>query len=437
MTRNNILVIDDELAIRDLISEILTDEGYEVRIAESATHGDTLVKKWQPDIVLLDIWMPDMDGISLLKNWKENNQLHFPVVMMSGHGTIETAIEATRLGANDFIEKPISLAKLLQTIEDALETHQNMQISHVNQSDKVLDLIGNSEKTQELRKNIATLANTTNNVLFWGETGTGKLNLTLLLHQKRHKNMNASFMIDCLNCSEFVNQLEKNHTELQKQHSQISVILTNIDCLTESFQLQLLSWIKKQKSSQEHIQFLTTCQTDPQSLSNSSLFNAELLNYLTEISVYTPNLCERSDDIPELLNFYVNHLPDQENTNYRKMSFAAQNYLKNHTWPGNLHELKNLVRQLQLLGGEGEIALDEVTKFIEKTETKRHQTSHNTRYDLSLREAREEFEKDYLMYHLEKVEGKVGDLAKIVGMERTHLYRKLRALNINPKSVKP
>ena len=149
-----------------------------------------------------------------------------------------------------------------------------------------------------------------------------------------------------------------------------------------------------------------------------------------------PSLRDRSDDVPEILNFYINHLPDQENTPYRKMSFAAQNYLRNYTWPGNIHELKSLIRQLQLLGGSGDIELDEVTEFIQQSHQLDNQTSNNTRYDLSLREAREEFEKDYLLHHLRKVDGKVGDLAKIVGMERTHLYRKLRALNINPKSLK-
>ena len=434
MSGQNILVVDDEVAIHQLISEILSDEGYQVKTAVSASEAEQHLQSWQPDLVLLDIWMPEMDGISLLKQWSESDQLHFPVVMMSGHGNIETAIEATRLGASDFIEKPISLAKLLQTTEQVLQNHQPCIKGPMESSWPVLEPLGNSDTTRELRNHIDKLATTSNNVLFWGESGSGKFSLAFLLHNKRHQKPESATLIDCLSCENLDKALTTEFNQLRDSHGSGSLIITNIDCLTESAQQQLLAFLKQQP--QDNIQFLTTCQYDLKQLAQSAHFLQDLLNHLAQISIYVPSLRERSDDVPEILNFYINHLPDQENTPYRKMSFAAQNHLRNYPWPGNMHELKSLVRQLQLLGGDGDIELNEVIEFIQQSDQLSNQTSNNTRYDLSLREAREEFEKDYLLHHLRKVDGKVGDLAKIVGMERTHLYRKLRALNINPKSLK-
>lgn len=435
MTAQHILIVDDEPDIRNLISEILIDEGYKVTTADSGNSALAVLNEISPDLILLDIWMPDLDGISLLKSWNESNALDFSVVMMSGHGTIETAIEATKMGAKDFIEKPISMAKLLQTIEQVLAQH----VPAKNSSDNndlwnTLDPLGNSEPTRKLRESIEKLTQTRSNTLFFGDSGTGKLTLSLLLHSKRHQNLNSAYVIDSLTltATNIIKYFNEAVNSLKKHHQSGSIIFTNLDCLTDELQALLLSLVKQSASE---IQFLATCQQDLKQMTTSKEFSSDLYHLLAEITVYVPTLSERSDDVPELLNYYINHLPDNEKTPYRKMSFAAQNHLRNHQWTGNIRELKNMVRQLQLLGKEGEIQLDEVVDLIKHSSADSNATSHNTRYDLNLREAREEFERDYLVYHLQNVEGKVGDLAKIVGMERTHLYRKLRALDINPKSI--
>ena len=233
MSGQHILVVDDEAAIHQLISEILTDEGYQVKTAVSANEAEQHLQDWQPDMVLLDIWMPEMDGISLLKQWSENDRLHFPVVMMSGHGNIETAIEATRLGASDFIEKPISLAKLLQTTEQVLENHQPSKKGSVESSWPILEPLGNSACARELRDNIDTLAGTRNNVLFWGESGSGKFSLAYLLHNKRHNRPDSVALIDCLNCENIEKTIEEEYQQLLDNHGTGSIIFTNIDCLTE------------------------------------------------------------------------------------------------------------------------------------------------------------------------------------------------------------
>lgn len=440
MSQAHILIVDDEPDIRNLISEILTDEGYQVSIAEGGDHANQKLQEISPDLVLLDIWMPDIDGISLLKSWNQNLTMPFSVVMMSGHGTIETAIEATKMGARDFVEKPISLAKLLQTIEQTLAANPNDQSQSVNNSEwQVLEPIGSSKSVQELRNCIEKLSKTSTNTCFIGDNGSGKLTLSLWLHQLRHQNQQAAVIIDSLTLDDMNidSTLDQAYQKIIKNNATGSIILTNVDCLIDSLQNKLLINIKAwQKPHQNNdIQLLTTTQQDLKNLVNNGEFNRELYDFVAEFPVAVCSLAERSEDVPELLNFYVNYLPDQEQTPYRKISFAAQNHLRNYNWPGNLRELKNLVRQLQLQPGEPEIHLEEVTELLERTEIEQSTSSHSTRYDLELREAREEFERDYFMYHLKQTEGKVGDVAKISGMERTNLYRKLRALNINFKNT--
>ncbi len=439
MSQSHILIVDDEPDIRNLISEILTDEGYQVSTAEGGHDANQQMQDKTPDLVLLDIWMPDIDGISLLKSWNQNHNMPFAVVMMSGHGTIETAIEATKMGAHDFVEKPISLAKLLQTIEQTLAANQGeLGSNEMNQEWQVLEPIGSSTAIHELRTCIEKLSKTTTNTTFVGDSGTGKLTLALWLHQQRYQNQQAAVIIDSLtlNDANIDKVLADNYQQLI-QHSQSgSFILTNIDCLTSGLQNKLLIHLKQwQKPHQQNpVQLLSTTHQDIKVMVNNDEFNRELYEFVAEFTVPVCTLSERAEDVPELLNFYVNFMPDQEQTPYRKLSFAAQNHLRNYGWPGNLRELKNLVRQLQLQPGDAEIQLDEVIELLEQTQQAQSNSSQSTRYDLELREAREEFERDYFLYHLQQVEGKVGDLAKISGMERTNLYRKLRALNINPKS---
>lgn len=440
MSQAHILIVDDEPDIRNLISEILTDEGYQVSVAEGGEDANQQLQEISPDLVLLDIWMPDIDGISLLKSWSQNHGMPFSVVMMSGHGTIETAIEATKMGARDFVEKPISLAKLLQTIEQTLAAKPHEQSQAMNNSEwQVLEPIGSSQAAQEIRNCIDKLSKASTNTCFIGDNGSGKLTLALWLHQLRYKNQHAAVIVDSLTLDDgnFDTTLDQAYQQIMTNSGSGSIVLTNIDCLVNSLQIKLLIklkvWGKPHQSN--GIQLLSTTQQDLKTSLNNGEFNRELYDFVAEFSVMVCSLSERSEDVPEILNFYVNYLPDQEQTPYRKISFAAQNHLRNYAWPGNLRELKNLVRQLQLQPGDAEIQLEEVTELLLRTEQEQSTSSHSTRYDLELRDAREEFERDYFMHHLKQTDGKVGDVAKISGMERTNLYRKLRALNINFKNT--
>ncbi len=447
MNTAHILVVDDEPAICQLISDILTDEGYQVMTAANGTEAENTLRQQRPDLVLLDIWMPDIDGISLVKRW-----LHEPayrqyrpgaIVMMSGHGTVETAVEATRLGACDFIEKPISLAKLLQTVEDALQTAQKASSPTGLPPQVALEPVGSSAAMRALKDALSKLAKTRNHVLFQGEAGCGKLTLAQWLHSQRH-GANAPIVVtDALRPEETDDEsILLGERGLLAQASGGSLVLTNVDCLTEKQQNTWLTILKHKQYPAKHgaglapldFDLLTTSQRDMHKLVLNGEFSRDLFDLLGEVRLTVPPLHERPEDIPELINHFINHLPDLENTPYRKMAIAAQNRLRNHTWPGNVRELKNAVRQLQLQASGAEISLDEVENYLSHSR-QQHRPSAQYHFDLPLREAREAFERDYLIHQLQACGGSVGELAKVAGMERTHLYRKLRALNINPKQV--
>jgi len=400
------------------------------------------LKAKTPQLILLDIWMPDIDGISLMKSWKENDLVTAPIVMMSGHGTVETAVEATRLGAKDFIEKPLSLAKLLQTVVETLAQFDSVtEEAQAPKRPNLVEPIGNSKPIKLLKSALEKIYKTRNHILIEGQSGTGKHSVAQLIHQNRHQDT-ACVMLD--------SQVLENAFEEKLTHTNGyfmrtgsgTLIISNIDNLTHEQQNILLTCLKHkqfniygQNTVQAiNFQVIAISQFDLSKKIEKNEFSANLFELLAEVKLNLPSLQQRPEDVPELLNYYVNTLPDSEQTPYRKMSFAAQNRLRNHHWKNNIQELKNTVRQLQLLGGDGEISLQEVDGLL--LQSQETQETVQTWYDLPLREAREAFEKDYLIHQLKAVDGRVGELAKVAGMERTHLYRKLRALNINPKDIK-
>ncbi|VAW42339.1 Nitrogen regulation protein NtrX [hydrothermal vent metagenome] len=442
MSRKHILIVDDEPDIRNLISDILADEGYSVMTAANGEEANQQIKARQPNLILLDIWMPDIDGISLMKSWNKEQLVTAPIVMMSGHGTVETAVEATRLGAKDFIEKPLSLAKLLQTVADTLAQSEQIIDDTNNNYTTIIEPVGNSAVINQIKATLEKIYKTKNHIFIEGENGTGKYSTAMLIHHKRHAHKHPCVLLDALNVdSNFEKSLTQSDGYFMRA-KQGTLVINNIDSLPIDQQKILLSCLKyKQFNIYEQntartisFQIITISQKDIYQLVNENRFSNELYELLAEVKLTLPTLKDRQEDIPELINFYVNTLPDSENTPYRKMSFAAQNLLRNHSWKNNIIELKNTVRQLQLLGGEGEISKDEVSTLLSQTEQS-NTTEVNHWYNMPLREAREAFEKDYLIYQLKAVDGRVGKLAKIAGMERTHLYRKLRALNINPKDI--
>ena len=446
----HILVVDDEPDIRHLVQEILQDEGYKVDVAEDGASAREAYQQHQPDLILLDIWMPDVDGITLLKEWTDNGNFKIPVIMMSGHGTVETAVEATRLGAYDFIEKPLSLAKLLLTVEQALsfESKEHPPTDLPAHNHFIYEPIGHSPVMQRLREQIKRIAEHDSWVLLSGEAGSGIKVAAHYLHANSHHRDNQFVEVNLSTLS-----YEKTPEEFLGTSSEQGLLdkaqggtlfLRNIDAADEVTQNFLLGLL--QRNSYQHIgdsstipfqaRIISSSYHDLERLVEANKFRKDLFYFINVVPLHIPALRQHREDIPDLLKFYTNIFVEQDKLPYRHFSLAAQNRLRNYEWMGNILELTNLVQHLLITAAENEITLEEVEAAIDQKEKiSGTEEGISVTYDLPLRDAREHFERDYLIHHLIKAGGSVGKVAKSTGMERTHLYRKLRALNIDPKSL--
>lgn len=454
MSSGHILVVDDEPDIRNLVKEILEDEGFEVSVADSGESARQARRMRRPDLILLDIWMDDVDGITLLREWSEGGGLPCPVIIMSGHATVETAVEATRLGAYDFIEKPISLAKLLLVVNRALEAERLQQENQglKRQVQPVSEPQGKSEVMQALREQARRIAQHNTWVLISGEAGAGKEVVARYIHAQsplRDKpfvevavgSMSAEHSAIELFGSEEGERIVYGRLE---QANGGTLLLANISDMDLQTQARLLSVFQTHSFLRMggtepvpvDIRVIATTSRDLDQEVRAGRFRGDLYYHLNVVPLTVPPLRAHVADVPELLNFYVDRFVIKENLPYREFSIAAQNRLRHYNWPGNNRELKNLVQRLLILGQGPVVDLEEVEgalqHFTDVIETA-SSSSATLPLDLPLREAREQFEKVYLEHQLQEVGGSVGRLAKRVGMERTHLYRKLRGLGIDFK----
>ena len=448
--QKNILVVDDEPDIRRLLQEILEDENYAVAVAENAEAARRLRQEQHPDLILLDIWMPDEDGISLLKDWLKEDELS-PVIMMSGHATVETAVEATRLGAYDFLEKPLSMAKLLVTVERALENAQlrRENIGLKRRMDITVEPIGKSLIMEKLRDQVKRLAQHEARVLLLGEPGSGKETLARYLHTNSSRrdgpfvDVGVGTIASSNSAVEFFGRVDGEHIQrglLEQAHGG-TLFLDEVAHMEPETQVRLMSALESNSFSRVggtellHVNvriIASTCKSLEEEV-RAGRFRPELYYLLNVVALKVPPLKEHSEDIPDLLKYYVDHFVSREKLPFRKFPVAVQNFLRNQPWHGNIRELKNLVQRLLILGNGDEVDLDEVKMAAGEPMMEGRTNAANLLpdfYNLPLKEARECFEKAYLEYHLDKYAGSVARLSTAIGLERTHLYRKLNSLGI-------
>jgi DNA-binding NtrC family response regulator len=433
-----ILVVDDEANIRALIDEILSEEGYEVTTAADAKEARGARKRHEFDLILLDIWMPDTDGISLLREWSEGGATG-TVVMMSGHGTVDAAVEATRLGAVDFIEKPVSLAKLLRTVERALAVRRSKEQRRGLVTQNAVPA-GKSQPMRALREQIARVAQHSAHTLFTGEPGSGReLFARFLASQSAQaRGPFVAVMGGDLNDENAQRELLGDGAEpgaFERAEGGI-LFIQELGELGVQAQRILLSALEQgsYRITGQHADrpFGSRVLSSAfQGFERSDTLRSELLSHLSVVVIRVPPLREYPEDVPELLRHHVDMLVDTEGLPFRRFSVAAQNRLRNYPWPRNVRELRNMVKRLLILGGPEEISLNEVEAQLATDTADREPLVKQDLLAMPLREAREHFERAYLQQQLLLCGGKVGQLAKRVGMERTHLYRKLRSLGVD------
>ena len=403
-----ILVVDDEPDICKSVREILEDEGFEVCVAASVAAANKQVASHVFDLVLLDIWMAPQDGISLLRDWKEHEQMHTPVVMMSGHGTVETAVEATQLGARGFIEKPLTIAKLLQAVRSNLRP--DIARTRRQGTMVVRELAGSSAIVKHLREDIARCAGGDRHVLIRGEYGTGKQFIAENIHSRSTRHT-APFVVMTATASvaAMIERAARGTLFIDCEKALHDLAL----CIGEHF---------NKHGCGCHVIFTT------QELAPTSLVT-QLETLLRSVTITAPPLRTYAEDIPEIVRASIDwHSQRDRHLPYRKFSIAAQNYLLHYKWPENLIELDRCVYRLLKEGTAEEVSLAAVKTMLGVT------PPENTWFEQALqkpmRKARAMFERVYLQQLLDQAEGSVARLAEKTGMERTHLYRKLRMLGI-------
>lgn len=415
MTNNTILIVDDEIGIRELLSEILRDEGYHVAQAENAEQARIWRNQTRPDLVLLDIWMPDTDGVTLLKEWASNGLLTMPVVVMSGHGTIATAVEATRIGAFGYLEKPVPLQKLLSTVAHALRGGQSKPSSTLT-----LSSLGKGPLIADLKKKLEQISNLKTPLLLTGEQGAGMKLCARFLHRP-----NTPWIEP-----DTITSLTDTPFDLLKQAKNGLLFLKEIGSSSELEQnglLQMLGELDKY-----NVRLVCGTSMPLAELTAQGDYNPKLYEALSDLCINVPALRAHREDVPELANQILLDCIESGATPMQQFNTAALNALRNYDWPGNLMQLTGTVRSLALTCTGEEISADDVKQALAAPAPL--QSVPSVPLNTPLREARDLFEKSYFEQLIDHENGNMTRVAERAGLERTHLYRKLKLLGIRLRS---
>jgi two-component system nitrogen regulation response regulator NtrX len=455
----SILIVDDEAAILNSLSQILEDEGYEVQVAKSGVDALKLVAGDQPDLTILDIWMPEMDGLETLRRIREQ----FPkaqVMMMSGHGSIETAVKAIKLGAYDYIEKPLSLENVTLRVRHALDQHR---LEAENQSlrtkvERKFELIGQAPVMQRLRELIATAGPTNSRVLIAGENGTGKELVARAIHQHSPRADRPFVAVNCAAIPETLIESELfGHekgafsgatSQKRGQFEQAdggTLFLDEIGDMSLATQAKVLRALQEQqfnrvggtKTIKVDVRVLAASNKDLAKEIEGGHFREDLYYRLNVLPVTVPPLRSRRDDIPLLVQHFMQIHSEEQGLKVKQLTPSAMEQLQQYDWPGNIRELRNLTERLMIMVPGTQIddahvaaALQVRPAVASAAQASAQPALVLKEYD-SLREARNAFEKEYITRKLKENRWNVSRTADELRIERSHLHRKIKLLSID------
>jgi two-component system nitrogen regulation response regulator NtrX len=452
----SILIVDDEKSIRDSLTGILQDEGLSPISVESGEAAIARVSEEKPDLILLDIWMPGMDGMETLTRIRDiyPDQL---VVIMSGHGTIETAVKATKLGAYDFIEKPLSLEKVLLCIQNAVKVGrlvaENRELKA--QISKEHEMIGSSKPIKELKEQIKIAAPTSGWILITGENGTGKELVARAIHQNSKRADKSFVEVNCAAIPEelieselfghekgsFTGATVQRRGKFDQAH-QGTLFLDEIGDMSLKTQAKVLRILQERKfervggnkTIEVDVRVIAATNKDLDKEIMSGAFREDLYYRLNVIPFHVPALRDRRADIPRLATHFLEYFCSQESRESKILDDEAMQIIKNYSWPGNVRELKNLIERLVIMSPGSTITRSQLPQSIsyKHQSTATGKGSINVRAD-TFRTAKEEFEKLFLLQKLEENDWNISRTAEAIEIERSNLHRKIKAYGIEMK----
>ncbi len=451
--RFKVLIIDDEAPIREVLSESLRDDGYEVLVAPDGPAGLNCLKEFKPDICFLDIWMPKMDGIEVLTQavplFPETS-----FVMISGHGTIETAVKATRIGAWDFIEKPLSLDKVTIAIDHILQlkSEKDEKNALLNKLRKSIALVGESESMNKVRIQVTEFAKTSAPVLIQGEIGAGRELVAQNIHYMSSRASGSFADINCATLPQDLIEIElfgiekgalpgidkarrgkieliDGGTLLIQEIEEMPIVLQ--DKLVQFFKTKTFKRFGSSEERSADTRVIITSSSSLENLRKNSRIHAELEKLIAGAHMWVPSLRERAEDIHSLVVHFSDLAAKQMASLRKTISEQGIKLLVKHTWPGNVRELKNFIERVYILTPSDFVDVHDLrfAGLIDKREV--GSASSLEVNDMStFREARAEFEKEYLIKKIQENNGNISKTAEAIGLERSYLHRKIKAYGI-------
>ena len=447
-----VCIVDDEPAILKELSGILEDEGYQVTTAETGGEALNVIQTEPPDVVLLDIWMPELGGLEVLKRVRE----HAPammVIMMSGHGSVETAVEATKLGAYDYLEKPLDLEKVTILVRNALNQHK-LEEENINLRVKVerhSKLVGASTVMEKLRQQIAAAAPTHSRVLISGENGTGKELVARAIHLQSPRHNRPFVEVNCAAIPETLIETELFGHERGAFTGAVAqkrgkfdfadggtLFLDEIGDMSLATQAKVLRVLEEQqftrvgggKLIKVNVRVLAASNKDFQQEIEKGNFREDLFYRLNVLPIEIPPLRARREDIPALTHHFLKIHAEEQGVKLKDITSEALDVLVRHDWPGNIRELRNQVERLMIMVPKNVIEVDDVLPFMPRGFNR---VNPMDVYD-SLREARNAFEREYIAGRLRENNWNVSKTADDLKIERSHLHRKIKLLNVELRS---
>lgn len=455
MTNNQIriLIIDDENPIREILSASIRDEGYQVHTAPDGEQGLKAMADFSPDICFLDIWMPGaMDGLEVLRVARQKfPEIHF--VMMSGHGTIETAVKATKLGAWDFIEKPLSMDKIFINISNLISVKQEKQDKQalLNKLRKNIAMIGDSAKMMELKKHIAQCAGTVNPVMITGEIGSGRFLTAQNIHFLSARASRPFVDIQCKSSPDDLIDGEifgydkgtiPGLTSVKKGKIELcdggTLFLDDVCRLNLKSQAALLDYLKSRHFKRvggvtpvpSDVRIITTTSENLSELVQKGLFLKELYEKISSVQITMPSLREHSDDIPALIMHFSDQFAREGGFIRKEISTSAYKTMISYKWPGNVRELRNFIERLYILSPTEFIDVYDLN-FAGLVDSEAAQDNKSMQMMLhNFRDARAQFEKEYILKKLAENNNNISRTAEVIGLERSYLHRKMKAYQI-------